>query len=101
LTALAAPITLQSLALLWGDRPDRGWGSGRAFLLSLTISRPAFTFEKSSMLTNARTKAAPRSRQLLRAGVCERFATIRMPQLGSTLEQSLCVEPNKWGYDRG
>ncbi len=53
------------------------------------------------MLTNARTKAAPRSRQLLRAGVCERFATIRMPQLGSTLEQSLCVEPNKWGYDRG
>lgn len=54
------------------------------------------------MFTNARTNAAAtRSHQLLLAGVRAFAATIRMPQLGSTQEQSLCVEPNKWGYDRG
>jgi hypothetical protein len=50
----------------------------------------------------ATTNAAARREHLLRAGVCARFASIRMPQLGSTPEQQpLSVEPNKWGYDRG
>lgn len=52
------------------------------------------------MFTKALSPAvAVRREHLLRAGV--RFAIItRMPESGST-QQSLCVEPNKWGYDRG
>ncbi len=52
------------------------------------------------MLTTRTSNAAANRREhLLRGGVCA-FASIPMPELGST-QQSLCVEPNKWGYDRG
>jgi hypothetical protein len=49
----------------------------------------------------ATTNAAARREHLLCAGARVRFESIHMPQLGSTQPQSLCVEPNKWGYDRG